>query len=65
MSAIKKQAKRTVRLENMDYFRQLTENFLMSDETVFNVLEKAVSVAETQGMGPNLKVNLVPRMKLR
>jgi hypothetical protein len=65
MSAINKQDKRTVRLENMDYFRQLTENFLMSDETVFNVLEKAVSVAETQGMGSNVKVNLVPRMKLR
>jgi hypothetical protein len=63
VSAIKKQNERTIRLENMNYFQLLTENFLMSERTVINMVERSIRLAQKEKTGVPLKVNLIPRLK--
>jgi benzoyl-CoA reductase/2-hydroxyglutaryl-CoA dehydratase subunit BcrC/BadD/HgdB len=65
VNATKKEGGRILQLGNMDYFRHLTSNFLMSDETVAKMLDKVTDELEKQKEGTRIKVDLNPRMKLR
>src|ERR1039458_8369729 len=53
---------RHIRFENMDYFRWLTGNFLMSDENVLSVVEKTIDLTKADGISTPMKINMAPRM---
>ena len=48
VTATRTEGKRVARLENMDYFRGLSGQFLLSDESVMRLVEKMIKSADAQ-----------------
>jgi hypothetical protein len=62
--ATKKIGKKIVRLENMDYFRLLTELFLMDEKTIVGLLEQSIGLSGQYTTDSNVRINLAPQMMI-
>lgn len=47
VTATRKEGKRVSRLESMDHFNRLSGHFLLSDESIISVVEKALEFGTT------------------
>lgn len=63
VTATRKQGERVSRLENMDHFNKLSGQFLLSDESIMSVVEKALEVGKAQNCEHPLKIEMVPTFK--
>ena len=63
VTATRKQGKRVTRLENMDHFKRLSGQFLLSDESIISVMEKALEFGRAQNSEHPLRIEMVPSFK--
>jgi hypothetical protein len=64
VSVVKTEGERRIDFRNIDYFRHLTTNFLMSDETVIDTLGQTLDEAQKYKANQRVKLTLKPRMKI-